>query len=75
MENCYEQLNTEFVETRKVSFLTKLVSTPLSLTLISTPLVEIIPGFQYIYNMYYLCNYGFGSTVIGYCYSNCFPFF
>ena len=71
MENCYEQLNTEFIETRKVSFLTKSFSISLSLIFIYKPLVEIIPGIDYVYNIYYYCIYGclvsFGP--------NCFPFF
>ncbi|WP_093871945.1 hypothetical protein [Tenacibaculum sp. MAR_2010_89] len=43
MENSYEQLNIEFIETRKASLFTKLVSITLSLTLVVIPLVEILP--------------------------------
>ncbi|WP_420551358.1 hypothetical protein [Tenacibaculum aiptasiae] len=71
MKNSYDQLNIEYVETKKVSLFTKLISYILSLTIISIPLVEIIPGLEYMHNIYDYCIYGclvsFGP--------NCFPFF
>ncbi|WP_093667966.1 hypothetical protein [Tenacibaculum sp. MAR_2009_124] len=70
MEHSYEQLNIEFVETRKVSLFTKMVSTGLSLTLVAIPLVEILPDFKYIYNIYDYCMYGC-LIPMG---INCFPF-
>lgn len=73
MECSYEQLNTEFIETRKASIFNKLVSLSLSLTIVFIPLVEIVPDFEYLYNMYYYCTYGLGCLLGGT--TNCFPFF
>lgn len=72
MTKSYDQLNIEYVETKKVSPFTKLISFILSLTIISIPLVEIIPDLEYIHNIYDCCvSYGclisFGPS--------CFPFF
>lgn len=58
MDQSYEQLNFEFVEPRKVSLLTRLVSVGLSLTIAAIPLVEILPDFKYIHNIYDYYIYG-----------------
>ncbi|MDC1162589.1 hypothetical protein OAT18_04025, partial [Tenacibaculum sp.] len=73
MERSYEQLNTDFIETRKVSLLTKLGSISLSIAFFFIPLVDIVPGFEYLYNMFYYCTYRLSCIVGGTL--NCFPFF
>ena len=72
MEYSYDQLNTEFVEIRKVSLFIKLISFFLSINFIITPLVQMIPGIDYLYNIYYYCIYGGCLNSFG---PNCFPFF
>ncbi|PKH52434.1 hypothetical protein CXF68_17810 [Tenacibaculum sp. Bg11-29] len=52
MIKSYDQLNTEFLETKKASLFVKLISVLLALTFTSTSLVEIIPSFEYIHNIY-----------------------
>ena len=52
MDQSYEQLHFEFIESRKVSLFTRLVSVGLSLTIAVIPLVEILPNFKYIHNIY-----------------------
>ena len=47
MKYSYEQLNIKFVEPRKVSLSTKLVSIVLSLVLVSIPLAELVREFDY----------------------------
>lgn len=45
MENSYDQLKTEFIETKKGSPFLKLISLTLILIFLITPLSQIVPDF------------------------------